>query len=134
MNKVASSYWVDARFTARNSATHTFAPATTTGARAATRSRAKARRANVSSFAVFGMVIVTMFALCLTVTLRTHAEAQTAASHHASVNAEVEALRDTNTELLRRVEQLRTDPRAIETAARERLGMVRPSDVIVPVE
>ena len=80
------------------------------------------------------MVIVTMFALCLTVTLRTHAEAQTAASHHASVSAEVETLRDTNTELLRRVEQLRTDPRTIEDAARERLGMVRPNDVIVPVE
>ena len=92
MNKVASSYWVDARIAVQNTASaRPLAGAGTLDARAGARRRAKTRRAGVSSFAVFGMVLVTMFVFCLTVTLRTRAEAQTAATRYAEVNAEVQA-------------------------------------------
>jgi cell division protein FtsL len=108
--------------------------ATTVDARSATRDRTARRGGKlISSFAVFSMVIITMFALCFTVTMRTHAEMQSATVQYETMNAEVESLRNTNTALKQQVERLRTDPRAIEAAARERLGMVRPNDIIIPV-
>ncbi len=143
MNKVANSYSINARLVAQNSSraeainlagVRSFAGTTASDARSIARPRADRRSGRpVSSSAVFVMVILTMFAICFTVTLRTSAEMQTATAQYATVNAEVEALRNTNTELKQQVQRLHTDPRAIETAARERLGMVRPNDIIVPV-
>lgn len=146
MNKVANTYWTNPRLSAQSSTrtgatalnmtnTHSFvSPRPTSAAEARSATRASNRNGRlVSPFAVFSMVIITMCALCFTVTRRTHAEMQTAETHFASINAEVEALRNTNSDLKQQVQRLHTDPRAIEAAARERLGMVRPNDIIVPV-
>lgn len=145
MNKVANTYWINPRLAAQSSArtgaaslnmtdTRSFIPSrpAVTGARSITRAAKRSSRL-VSPFAVFSMVIITMCALCFTVTRRTHAEMQTATTQYATINAEVEALRNTNSDLKQQVQRLRTDPRAIEAAARDRLGMVRPNDIIVPV-
>lgn len=143
MNKVANTYWINARVAAQSSSraaaldiadARPFVGFNNTGTRAASRTRVERGDARIiSPFAVFSMVIVTMCALCFTVTLRTHAEMQSATAHRETISAEVESLRDTNTRIKEQVERLRTDPRAIETAAREQLGMVRPNDIIIPV-
>lgn len=145
MNKVVNTYWINTRLAAQNSSrtgaaalniavARPYTGATTADTRRAAQSRTAGRGGKlVSSFAVFTMVIITMFALCFTVTMRTHAEMRTAATQYETMTTEVESLRNTNTALKQQVERLRTDPRAIETAARERLGMVRPNDIIVPV-
>ena len=151
MNKVANTYWTNPRLAAQTTTrtgatalnmnnlnmtnTHSFVPArpaTAIGARSAARAGNRNIRL-VSPFAVFSMVIITMCALCFTVTRRTHAEMQTAETQYATIHAEVEDLRNTNSDLKQQVQRLSTDPRAIEAAARERLGMVRPNDIIVPV-
>lgn len=145
MNKVANSYWINARLAAQNSSrtsaatlnmvdAHPFVNAKPSSTRVASHTRAATRSGRlISPLAVFSIVVITMFALCFTVTMRTHTELQTASAHYENVNAEVEALRNTNTELKHQVKRLHTDPRAIEDAAREQLGMVRPNDIIVPI-
>jgi cell division protein FtsB len=50
------------------------------------------------------------------------------------MQSDVETLRSINQSLKADVEQLRTDPRAIESAARARLNMVRGNEYVVPVD
>jgi cell division protein FtsB len=74
------------------------------------------------------------FALCATVTMRTHAEMRVAEQKYNNVSTDVEQLRTTNEALRHEVEQLREDPRAIESAARSRLNMVRANEIVVPLK
>jgi cell division protein FtsB len=48
-----------------------------------------------------------------------------------SLDARIVALRAENARLRRRVEALRSDPDAIEAAAREMLGLVRRDEIVV---
>jgi cell division protein FtsB len=66
--------------------------------------------------------------------MRTRAEVRAASEQYQSIGSEVEALRDSNAALEQEVRRLHTDPRAIESAARTRLNMVRANEIIVPVE
>jgi cell division protein FtsB len=60
---------------------------------------------------------------------------------YLSLSAQVETLRvrnrqaaDENARMLREVEALRNDAKAIERSAREELGFIRPGEVIVNLE
>jgi cell division protein FtsB len=48
--------------------------------------------------------------------------------------AQITSLRQGNQRLEVEVRRITSDTSAIEVAARERLGMVRPTDVVVPIE
>ncbi len=48
----------------------------------------------------------------------------------AELHAEVQRLRAENAELLERAHRLDTDPAAIESLAREELGLIRPGEVL----
>lgn len=140
MNKAANTLWIDSRLAAqRPSARALTLP---TGARtfvddspAVPAPRGLARRGGLSvpSWVFFCMVMLATFGVCITVTMRTHAEMRTAEQKLHSVSSDVDELRDTNAELRREVERLRDDPRAIEAAARTRLNMVRANEIVVPV-
>jgi cell division protein FtsB len=80
------------------------------------------------------MILLATFAVCVTVNMRTRAKVQFAAQQLNSMQTDVEALRNTNLTLKAELERLRTDPRAIELAARARLNMVRSNEFVVPVE
>ncbi len=80
------------------------------------------------------MIVLATFAMCVTVTMRTHAGMRAAEQKYESINSDVERLRNTNATLDREVSRLRTDPRAIEAAARTRLNMVRADEVVVPIK
>jgi cell division protein FtsB len=99
-----------------------------------TRSEVRLRGGLIPSWVVFGMVILATFAVCVTVNIRTRAKVQMASEQFASVQSDVDALRGINQSLRAEVEQLRSDPRAIESAARSRLNMVRSNEIVVPVE
>ena len=58
----------------------------------------------------------------------------TASENYLKIRNDVEALRSSNQTLRGEVEQLRNDPRAIESAARSRLNLVRPNEIVVPTE
>jgi cell division protein FtsB len=57
-----------------------------------------------------------------------------ASQQYARMQNDVEDLRNSNQTLRLEIEQLRSDPRAIEAAARTRLNMVRANEIVIPVE
>ena len=134
----ANPIWTDARLATQRPAARALSlpSAAMEAASVAASSRAAVRRRELAipSWVVFCMIMLATFAVCVTVTMRTHAAMESAESKFEQTNAEVEKIRDTNAALRQRVERLRKDPRAIESAARERFNMVRPNEVIVPLE
>jgi cell division protein FtsB len=80
------------------------------------------------------MIIVATAAICATVTMRTHSKMSTASEQYVRMQSDVDVLRNTNQSLRVEIEQLRSDPRTIEAAARTRLNMVRANEIVVPVE
>lgn len=137
MNKVANSYWTDSRLATQRPAARALSlPSAAELSRELIGTRAEVRRRGglIPSWVVFTMIMFATFALCLTVTLRTHAQMNTAGQRYSQMNADVQTLRNSNESLRREVERLRKDPRAIESAARTRLNMVRPNEIVIPVE
>ncbi|HMF55756.1 MAG TPA: septum formation initiator family protein [Pyrinomonadaceae bacterium] len=138
MNKVANTYWVDNRLQAQRvteRAIPSFTPARDLSRDLiGTRTEIRRRGGVIPSWVVFGMIILATFAICVTVTMRTHAEMRTAIEQHSEISAEVQTLRSNNAALETEVRRLRTDPRAVEAAARTRLNMVRANEIVVPAE
>lgn len=141
MNKAANTFWTDERLNAQRPAVRIATlPTRTRGmtedvSPLAATARESVRRESffVPSWVFFCMITLATFALCLTVTMRTHAEMRGAEQRFESMSAEVESLEKANESLRRDVERLRTDPRAIEAAARTRLNMVRANELVVPL-
>ncbi len=92
------------------------------------------RTLTVPSWAVFCMIVLATFAVCATVTMRTHAERLSAEQRFTEVSTDVEKLRADNLSLQTEVERLRGDRRAVETAARSRMNMVRANEVVIPLK
>lgn len=92
------------------------------------------RALTLPSWVVFCMIVLATFAVCATVTMRTHAAKLGAAERFVAVSTDVEKLRADNASLQTQVERLRKDPRAVETAARTRMNMVRANEVVIPLE
>jgi cell division protein FtsB len=138
LNKVANSYWTDSRLAAQRPAARGLDLPTTAAelSRELVGTRAEVRRRGgiIPSWVVFTSIMLATFALCATVTMRTHAQMQAAGTRYTQMNADVQTLRNSNESLRREVERLRRDPRAIESAARTRLNMVRANEIVIPVE
>jgi cell division protein FtsB len=99
-----------------------------------TRSEVRRRGGVIPSWVIFGMIILATFAVCVTVLARTRGRLNLASQQYSTVRTEVENLRSSNHALRLEVDQLRNDPRTIESAARSRLNMVRPNEIVVPVD
>jgi cell division protein FtsB len=140
----ANPYWNDARLNAQRPAARALtlpSPALesvveTVSTRAAVRRRDFA----LPSWVVFCTIMLATFAVCVTVTMRTHAEMRTAVRQHDEVRTVVERTRAENEALRRKVELMRQDPRAqkatadaIEAAAREQLNMLKSNEIVVPL-
>ena len=138
MNKVANTYWTDSRLATQRPATRPLA--LTAPAREISRefvgTRAEVRRRGglIPSWAVFSMIMLATLALCVTVTMRTHAEMRSAEQKFSQMTIEVQALSNTNDSLKREAQRLQNDPRTIEAAARARLNMVRANEIVVAVD
>ena len=139
MNKAANTYWVDNRLQAQRVATRAL-PSLASPARElsreiiGTRTEIRRRGGLVPSWVGFVTIILATFALCVTVTMRTHAEMRAASQQYLKVSSEVETLRNSNAALASEVKRLRNDPHSIESAAREQLKMARVNEIIVPIE
>lgn len=92
------------------------------------------RALTVPSWVVFCMIILATFAVCATVTMRTHAEKLSAEQRFEQVSTDVEKIKADNASLQSAVERLRTDKRAVENAARSRMNMVRANEIVIPLE
>jgi len=139
LSKVANTYWVDERIRSQR-----VLPRRANASLASMQqisveiigSRAEVRRRGgiIPSWVVFGMILLATFAVCVTVNMRTRAKFQVAAQQFSVMQSDVETLRNINQSLKAEVEQLRNDPRAIESAARARLNMVRNNEYVVPID
>jgi len=138
LNRVANTYWVDERMRAQRiapRAASSFAPVREISLDIiGTRAEIRRRGGIIPSWVIFGMIILATFSVCVTVTVRTRAIMNTASEQYVRIENDVEVLRNFNHALRLEVEQLRNNPRAIESAARNRLNMVRANEIVVPVE
>ena len=137
MSRVANTYWVDERIKAQR----VMPRAASLGSMQqisidliGTKTEIRRRGGIIPSWVVFGMVLLATLAVCLTVNMRTRAEVRVAAEQYSVMQTDVESLRTVNQVLKSEIERLRTDPRAIETAARAKLNMVHSNEFVIPVE
>ena len=137
MSRVANSYWVDERIKTQRVSPRANSLASVQQISIdiiGTRTEVRRRGGVIPSWVVFGMILLATLAVCVTVNMRTRAKVQVAAQQLTSMQTDVEALRNVNQSLKTELQRLRTDPRAIEIAARARLNMVRSNEFVVPVE
>lgn len=138
MNKAANIYWVDNRLRTQRVATRDL-PALTPARELSreiigTRTEIRRRGGLIPSWVFFVTIILATFALCVTVTMRTHAEMRAASQQYEKLNSQVVTLRNSNAALASEVQRLRNDPRSIESASRAQLKMVRANEIIVPIK
>lgn len=138
MSRVVNSYWIDERIRSQRvtpRAVSSFAPMQGISLEMiGTRAEVRRRGGIIPSWVIFGMIILATFAVCVTVTARTRARMKMASQQYVKMQTAVETLRSNNRSLRKEVEQLRTDPRTIESAARSRLNMVRANEIVVPLK
>ena len=137
MSRAANSYWVDERIRTQHVSPRTNSLASVQQISLdiiGTRAEVRRRGGVIPSWVVFGMILLATFAVCVTVNMRTRERVQLAAQQLSVMQTDVEALRNVNQSLKAEVQKLKTDPRAIELAARARLNMVRSNEFVVPVE
>lgn len=88
----------------------------------------------VPSWIFLAMILLAAVGVCSTVNLRARTQLQSAATQFSRTFSEVEFMRKSNLELQVEIRRMTTEPAMIESAARSRLGMVRPTDIVVPIE
>lgn len=138
MSRVIDTYWVDERIRAQRVAPRVASPLASVKEISldiiGTRAEVRRRGGLIPAWVIFGMIILGTFAICVAVTMRTRTRMSLASDQYVRMQTDVEGLRNSNKSLRLEIEKLRTDPRTIEVAARSRLNMVRPNEIIVPVE
>jgi cell division protein FtsB len=80
------------------------------------------------------MIMLATAAVCTAVIVKAKAEFEVSTAQRHQMLSEIDDLRRTNSALELEIRRLTSDSNTIELAARERLGMVMPSDVVVPIE
>jgi len=138
VSRVINSYWVDERIRAQRVVPRVSSPFASVREISldiiGTPAEVRRRGGLIPAWVVFGMVILATFAICVSVTMRTSTRKSLASQQYVRMQNDVDSLRNNNQTLRAEIEHLRTDPRAIEAAARTRLNMVRPNEIVVPVE
>ena len=138
MSRVINSYWVDERIRAQRVVPRVSSPFASVREISldiiGTPAEVRRRGGLIPAWVIFGMIILATFAICVAVTLRTRTRMALASDQYVRMVTDVEGLRSSNQSLRVEIEQMRTDPRAIEQAARIRLNMVRANEIVIPVE
>jgi cell division protein FtsL len=86
------------------------------------------------SWTLLAMIVLAATAVCATVIVKARSEFQSSSIQRDQMVSEIDSLRRGNGSLELEIRRLTSDSHTIELAARERLGMVMPSDIVVPVE
>lgn len=86
------------------------------------------------SWTLLAMIVLAATAVCATIIVKARSEFQSSSIQRDHMVSEIASLRRANGSLELEIRRLTNDSNTIELAARERLGMVMPSDIVVPVE
>ena len=134
----ANPYWTDSRLAAQQPVARALtlpSPSQVASPDAVVSRPASRRRGlTIPSWVVFCTIMLATFAVCVTMTMRTHAKMLTAEQEFGQMSADVATIRSQNEALRQQVNSLSSDPRAIETVAREQMNMVRANEVVVPLQ
>jgi cell division protein FtsB len=134
LNRTANSYRFGPQPLSRTAISQ-FGRASVLRMRATTFETVGSRAASfVPSWIYLGMILLAASAICITVNLRGNAEAKSAARQFEQLAMDIATIRKSNAQLELQVRQITTEPAIIESAARARLGMVRPTDIVVPMK
>jgi len=90
--------------------------------------------AAIPSWLILVMIILAVLGTASTVIGRMRSELQSSTLQFQRTASEIEVLRRGNASLGMEIRRMTNDPSMIESAARSRLGMVRPNDIVVPTE
>jgi cell division protein FtsB len=138
VSRVINTHWVDERIRSQRVAPRASSPLASVRAISrdiiGTPTEVRQRGGLVPAWVIFGMIILATFAICVAITIRTRTRMSMASQQYVRMQMDVDALRNANQSLRVEIERLRTDPRAIEVAARSRLNMVRANEIVVPLE
>jgi len=138
VSRVANTYWIDERIKTQRVVPRANSSLTSMQQISVdiigTRSEVRRRGGIIPAWVLFGMIILAVAAVCVTVNLRTRAKAQLAAVQLSAIESDVTVLRNANQALKIEVLKLSNDPRTIELAARTRWNMVRRNEYLVPIE
>ena len=138
MSRVINTYWVDERIRAQRVVPRASSPFASIREISrdiiGTPAEVRQRGGVIPAWVIFGMIILATFAICVTVTMRTRTRMASATQQYVRMQMDVESLRNANQSLRVEIEQLNTDARTIEAAARSRLNMVRANEIVIPVE
>ena len=88
----------------------------------------------IPSWVLLAMILIATLGICSTVVMRSRAELKASSLQFDRMTSEIDAIRRTNASLQVEIHRMTNDPSMIESAARERLGMVRPNDIVLPME
>ena len=135
LNRAGNTYWLSSRRITQPAAVQAL-PALSIPDRSRSISPAAVSRwlGLIPSWIILGMILLATLAICATVIVRTRAQLQTSAIQYERMVSEIDSLRRSNTSLEIEIRRMTSDPSMIESAARSRLGMVRPNDIVVPLE
>ena len=138
MSRVINTYWVDERIRAQRVVPRASSPFSSVKEISrdiiGTPAEVRQRGGLIPAWVIFSMIILATFAICVAVTMRTRTRMSLASQQYVRMQSDVEGLRNANQSLRSEIDRLRTDPRAIEGAARSRLNMVRANEIVVPIE
>ena len=134
MHNVTTIGWLTNRALAHDAAAQAVPQSTTTSTVTQSLSKILRTTTSIPSWVVLTMIILAAVGVCCTVILRSRAEFNTSSSQYQGMISEVDSMRLANQSLQMEISRLTNDSHAIELAARQRLGMVRPNDVVVPIE
>ena len=88
----------------------------------------------IPSWMFLAMILMATLGICSTVITRSKAELKASTTEYGRISSEIASIRRSNASLQVEIRRMASDPGTIESAARERLGMVRPNDVVVPID
>jgi cell division protein FtsB len=80
---------------------------------------------------VLGVTVLLLFALLAMAALKSSRDLEAARAHERSLRTRIAATRAESERLRVRIDRLRHDPSMLEKLAREDLGMVGPTDVVI---
>jgi cell division protein FtsB len=80
---------------------------------------------------VLGATVLLLFALLAMAALKSSRDLEAARAHERSLRSRIAATNAESERLRVRIDRLRHDPSMLEKLAREDLGMVRPTDVVI---
>jgi cell division protein FtsB len=95
-----------------------------------------ARRAiaYIPSWVFLAMILLAAVGVCSTVILRSRTQLRLAETQYGRMSSDIELIRRSNLALQSEIRRMSSEPATIESAARVRLGMVRPGDIVVPIQ